>query len=258
MKFIIKIIWCAAIGVISSGDQYIAAEEFKILTHNTTAVQTSPELHARPVSSGVRIYALEVAKEILRSTNQKFSIHDVPLQRGLYELSRRNNIIFLPLRKNEERSSKARWIGPIYRERDFLFSRASLIKNKEVDNTARTTTACTIRGAAFESTLVAHGIDKIIKANSYSNCISMLVLGRVDYAAMPESEALALYPKNGNTDIIKHKLIGESDLYIAASRDVNLEYISAFRIALAAMQKDGRIAKLQADLVDRPLRNLPK
>lgn len=250
MKIIIKIIWHAAIWIISSGAQHIAAEEFKILIHNTAAIRTSTDQQARSVSSGVRIYALEIAKEILQSTNKKFSIHDMPLQRGIYELSRRKNTILLPLRKTEERSSKASWIGPVYRERYFLFSRADHIEHKKPPKGLLPTTACTINGAAFEASLAAHGIEDVIKSNSYANCITMLILGRVDFAAMPESEFSGLYPGIENTRIIKHKMVGESDLYIAVSRDVSPKYIVAFRAAFSAMQKDGRAAKLKELFID--------
>lgn len=258
MKIIIITIWYSAIAMISSGAQHIAAEEFKVLIHNTTAIRTSNDQQIRSVSSGVRIYALEIAKEILQSTDQKFSVYDMPLQRGLYELSRRNKIILLPLRKTEERFSKANWIGPIYRERDFLFSRANHNKDKKMLKTALPATACTISGAAFESTLAEHGIEDVIKVNSYSNCITMLILGRVDFAAMPESEFSALYPKIENVKIIKHKMIGESDVYIAVSRDVSLEDIASFRAILSAMQKDGRTAKLKEIFIDKSLYHMPE
>lgn len=255
MKAVAKIIFYIAPGIIFSWASPVVADDFKILVHNITPGHLISGKDTLSAPKGMRLYALEIAKEILRSTEHEFSVHDVPLQRGLYEISKNNNIFLLPLRKTEDRFSKANWIGPIYKERDFLFSRAGRVKNKVI-STALPTSACTIRGAAFEANLAAHGIENIVKANSYLICIDMLIIGRVDYVAMPESEIYYIYPEGENSEIVKYKMIGEGNLYIAVSKDISSTCISAFKMTLSAMKEDGRMAKLQDKLIHKKLLNL--
>ncbi|WP_371195675.1 substrate-binding periplasmic protein [Glaciecola sp. SC05] len=191
------------------------------------AVQTNAhgELVGVP-KGGRRALDVEIIRWIIKDLNLKNNIQVLPFARALRKLQSEDNIAVFNILRTKERNDSVQWIGPMRRYRSYFYEAIARPQSlRDFDDAKKVDSVCVLNGNIHQTVLQSKGFSNLILANSYTQCVDLLLRGRVHLIASSENPYF-MNNLERPTEIQRTPiLIFSNDGYLALSLNVSLDTI---------------------------------
>lgn len=220
--------------------QAARADTLEVLVHSLDGAAELKDGQWQPLAGGgMRAFSLVLTQRLLASQPRKFTLREVPLNRGMQLLAAPLPTLLVGTFRTPEREARYQWIGPLlsvdtllYQDRHRPVRAASLAA-------AAALPVCAVRGGSVLERLRILGFSDIEQAPSYAICLRMLTAGRVRLAAVLSGDfpqrlrEAGLRPGHIQPSGL---VVLSSDSYIAASQAVPAAEVAALNRSLAALR----------------------
>ncbi|WP_394236858.1 substrate-binding periplasmic protein [Pseudomonas anguilliseptica] len=172
-------------------------------------------------------------------------IHVTPWARAQQQVSRGKNLLIIPLSRTPEREALYTWIAPISPLERAFFSLDAPVANF-AEARQRYRRIAVGHGTAQMEILKSEGFSEtqIVSLKLGDNPARMLELWRVDAWFTGVPEGLYLWPQSDNR-LQMSPVLASTDLYLACSRDCDVQLQEDLRKAVDALRAEGMIQRIQ-------------
>jgi polar amino acid transport system substrate-binding protein len=163
-------------------------------------------------------------------------------------LEKSENVALFAVTKTEQRASRFKWVGPIYRSNIILLGRKDKFQTIPDLTDLLKQDVCAVIDDVGEQLwkLYQPPKEKLHLVSHHKQCANMLNLGRVDLWVTGKDTA-RWHIQNNHLNIENFKEISqlkEAFRYIAFSQDVDDEIIDSFQKTLNYLQLSGKVVEL--------------
>lgn len=187
----------------------------------------------------------ELVRELMRRAGEPGDIIMLPWARGYMMARKGPNVALFETARSEIREHQFKWVGPIKRITGGLFvRRQDDVSIETLDEARNLDGICAYRGSSGGQALKALGFNNLEQPTHSSQCLDMLMHGRVkawmtsDIARMPLFEQTPY----SDTDVRLAYATSTKDLYIAMSLDTPAATVARWQDILDQMKLDGTLA----------------
>lgn len=197
--------------------------------------------------AGVTVELISILQQRLA---QPGSIQLMPWGRALSIARTTDNTALFETVRTVEREQWFKWVGPLKHYQISLYGLKERVGEQPGLNAlARNYTACSYRNSATVDEIKRLGFTEgknLVLTSKSGDCLTMLLLGRVDLTAVSElslPEFTNSAAANGS-QLVLVKYLSERKRYLAFSRDIADERIARWQQALEQSYRDGTMRKL--------------
>lgn len=201
---------------------------------------------------------IELVREIQRRLGNTDEIKIVPWARGLYAIDTLPNVMLFSMARTTERNELYQWIGPIAETEFGFYIRAdSSLRINSLDDAKKVKLIGVYRGDIRDTYLTNAGFQNLVRSSDNVQNFKSLMMGRIDVYtdslnSLKDTAERAGYKED---DVKLAYMFLRSQLYIAASKDMDPAIVEKWNTALQVMKKDGTFAKIFKSYF--PFRKLP-
>lgn len=201
--------------------------------------------------AGIIVATITAILNEIGADTERAKIHVLPWARAYKSLEIKENTVLFALTKTEQRASKFKWVGPIYRTNIILLGLKERFPSPKKPSTLTHHKVCAVRNDVGEQLWQLYNKEKdnLILVSHPSQCAKMLALGRVDLWSVGEDTS-RWHLQNNNLDpslFSEVSQLKESFRYIAFSKDIDDDVITSFQKSLSYLQLSGELKKIIHD-----------
>ncbi|KUI98721.1 substrate-binding periplasmic protein [Vibrio sp. MEBiC08052] len=225
------------------------AETTDFLTHSTLGkvyIDKNDELRGLK-HGGRRAFNVELVREMMLLVNHPVQFQILPFKRGQIELKKKRKALF-NIARTKPREQLYKWVGPLQIDNVYFYESIHrpdpITDYEQAKDVPR---ICVLRGTSQHENLIAQGFENIYDINTWSACLKMLVIGRIDLVPVSDSlittmmdEAEITYKQIRKTPVLVQKNAG----YIAFSKDHSDDEIDKWQQALDKLKRSGKYDEL--------------
>ena len=232
--------------------------EITFMTHSTedkVYLDEKGEMRGKP-HEGRRAFAVEVVRAMMERVGRKdkrFLI--VPFKRGLQQVQNGKNMALFNVFRRPNREHTVKWVGPLQEDISSLYEAlnhptdvTSLEEARKVDS------ICVLNGNYHHDYLMEKKFSNVVVNTSYANCFRMLIIGRVDLAALGDTAFSGLIGTVGipGTAVRPVAEIFRTTGYLIMSKNIPDPVIEQWQNALDELRSNGTYHRLEREfLLDR-------
>ena len=187
---------------------------------------------------------VEIVSEIQKRVGNTDRIQFVPWTRGLKYLDTQPNTILFSMARTKERNSLYQWIGPISEAVYGFYAKADTdIVIHSLDDAKKVASIGVYRDDIRDQFLTKEGFTNLDRAsNSYSN-FKKLMAGRFAVMAVSSFGIRSDIKRAGYSlkDVKFLYAFLKSQIYIAASKNMDPKVVASWNAAVDSMKKDGTL-----------------
>lgn len=193
----------------------------------------------------------EVVGEIQKLVGDTSELKETPWLRGYEQTRTKTNQALFAIVRIPEREKLFKWVGPVFGEGDYFFSRKGADAMISTLDDARRVHRIAVRKDGYtHQALLAKGFTNLDVGPSYESSYMKLAEGRVDLVLMGERTYVYMVRSAGlNPDLFERTdcKFGDSTAWLAFSLDVPDEVIMKWQDALDSLKASG----LYKSILDR-------
>lgn len=228
---------------------FVMAEKVQLYTEHLPPFQMVNE--QKQVVGGI---AHVVVKELMDRLHLQASYIPLPWARAYLLTQEQKNALIYSIARSPKRENKFQWIGKIKQVRYFFYGATGDEENINLaDRKIRSLNVVVVRGSIEYDLLSQIGFEdnkNLFIADSYIAAFRMAQIGRVDAVYSSEFSYIAIARTLGLDKNVLHPIytLNQSlDMYVAANKDSDPEFIKAMQEAFDIMVRDGTVKQLIID-----------
>jgi polar amino acid transport system substrate-binding protein len=226
-----------------------AGEALEVLVHSLEGAAEMKHGQLQPLpGGGMRAFSLALTQRLLAGQSRKFTVREVPLNRGVQLLAAPLPVLLVGTFRTPERETRYHWIGPLLSVETLLYQDRHRPVRATSLSAAAALPVCAVRGGSVLERLRLLGFTDIEQAPSYAICLRMLAAGRVRLAAVLRGDfpqrlrEAGLRPGHIQPSGL---VVLSSDSYIAASQSLPANEVDSLNRSLAALRASPEYEQLR-------------
>jgi polar amino acid transport system substrate-binding protein len=225
------------------------ASQVKFMTHSIgkqTYVDGEGELRGKQ-HGGRRAFNIELVREMMQVMGHTKNIEEMPFKRGLLLVQSKPDHALFNVNRTEEREDTMKWVGPLQSSVTHFYENINAPTGiKSLEDAKGVESICVLQGNVHHRYLERQGFGNIYPANSYTSCIRMLTLGRVNITPLSNISSLLSKAQSPAAKILQKTpvMVMESKGFLAFSKDTPDQVVEGWQAALDKLKRSGRYDEL--------------
>ncbi|HNR64033.1 MAG TPA: ABC transporter substrate-binding protein [Thermotogota bacterium] len=191
--------------------------------------------------------SVEIVREIQKRIGDDTKIEPVSWSRAYNLLMSENNVILFSTTLTEERKPIFQWVGPIFIEPwVFYVKKGSGVVINSLEDAAKLKKIGTYLNDARELYLKSKGFTNLDSAVDETVSVKKLEAGRID-AVLSSPDQFGPACESVGVDVNQFEgvfSVGETNLYIAFSKNFDKTIVDRWQAALKGMYEDGTVERI--------------
>lgn len=231
--------WFGTVLVFSLLSGVVSAEPVRVLTEH------SPPGEYLDDTGRVTGATAELVRELMQRAGEPGDITLLPWARAYNIALRGPNVALFETTRTAAREEQFKWVGPIKRIiKGIYIRREGGVELSSLDDARELGGICAYLGGSAGQTLLAAGFSNLEQPTQPSQCLEMLMYGRVDAWITSDIGHVALFAESDFqvSDAIPAYIMDTQYLYIAFSLDTPDSTVERWQQSLDQMKQDGSLA----------------